>query len=130
MRTGHYQIFGSLHVHGIIGSKQVVTNCCLQSRVSLVVSLHRGRSGIISRVLTERLAGYFGELPVHLVMLFVRLTLCQKLALPSGWRQFSGSPTDVRERSGVQRPKGIVMRQFIQVRVSERSRMAKLLLLG
>ena len=97
-------------------------------RVSLVVSFHRGRSGIVSRVLARRLAGWLRELPVHLVMLVVRLILCQKLALLSRWRHFSGSPTDVRKRSGIQGPKDIVLMQSTKVHVTERSRGAKLFL--
>ena len=128
IRTGHYQIFGSLYIQGIIGGKQAVTDWCLQSRISLVVSFHRSRSGIVSRIFTRRLAGWFRELPVHLVMLVVRLILCQKLALPSRWCQFSGSPTDVRKRSGIQGPKGFVLLQSIKVHVPERRSGAKLIL--
>ena len=125
IRTGHYQVFGSLHIQGFIGGKQAVTNWCHQPCIPLVISFHRGRSGIVSRIFTRRLAGWFSKLPVHLVMLVVGLILCQKLILPSRWCQLSGSPTDVRERSGIQGSKDIVLRQSIEVYVPERSRGAE-----
>ena len=88
--------------------------------------LHRGRSGIVSRTLTRRLAGWFRELPIHKVKLVFGLIHCQKFAPLRRWCHFPGSPTDVRERSGVQGPKKIVLRESIKVHETESGRAAKL----
>ena len=74
------------------------------------------------------MAGWFRKLPIQLIVLVVGLVLCQKFAPLRRWCQFPGSPMDVREQSGDQGPKSIVLRQSMKVHEPERSRGAKLFL--
>ena len=102
------------------GDHRQQTGCHpLVPSVPRIVPLHRGRSAIVSRIFTRRLAGWFRELPIHLLMLVVGPIFCQKLAPLRRWCQFSGSPTEFCKRSGIQGPKGIVLRQSIKVHEPE-----------